>query len=275
MSYLPLASLYLAATILFVDAVYRGSLALRARLVAAAAEREAGNISYLLGLLPPLAGLLSATAFSLAVPALAMTGFLWAGQGLPDVLLGAGLAFCCAALTVAPLLTRGWVVLRLAPAGEIKTRSVVLALVGLDLLLSATFEEVVFRGQLLQVLRTGFGDAAAVAISAGVFGAVHIWKRRDAPPIWAINTALFGILAGQLVLMTGGIAASIALHFVWNIVQTPLLGLPANGASYDHGLFVAEVRGPDAFTGGSWSLDAGLASTFALSIAAAGIALLG
>ncbi|BCW98563.1 MAG: hypothetical protein KatS3mg024_1390 [Armatimonadota bacterium] len=275
MSYLPLASLYLAATILIVDAVYRGSLALRARLVAAAAEREAANISYLLGLLPPLAGLLSATAFSLAIPALAMTGFLVAGEGLPDVLLGAGVALCCAALAVAPLLAQGWVVLRPAPAAEMKARSVVLALVGLDLLLSATFEEVVFRGQLLQVLRNGIGDAAAVAVSAGVFGAVHIWKRRDAPPIWAINTALFGILAGLLVLMTGGIAASITLHFVWNMVQTPLLGLPANGSSYEHGLLVAELRGPHLFTGGSWSLDAGLASTFALLVAAAGLALLG
>ena len=275
MSCLPLASLYLAATILFVDSVYRLSLALRGKLAAAAADREAGNISYLLGLLPPLAGLLCATFFSVSIPALAMTGFLWAGRGLPDALLGAGLALCCSALAVAPLVAKGLVTLRPAPAAEMKARSTMLALVSVDLLLSAAFEEVVFRGQLLHLLRGGLNDAAAVAVSAGIFGLVHIWKRRDAPPVWAVNTALFGVLAGQLVLLTGGLTASIALHFVWNIVQTPVLGLPANGSDYGHGLFAAQVRGPHIFTGGSWSLDAGLASTLALGAACAGLALLG
>ncbi len=273
MSSLPLASLYLAATILFVDAVYRASLALRNRLVAAVPDGEAGGVSYLLGLLPPLAGLLSATVFSLAIPAMALTGLLWAGRGLPDILLGAGLALCCSAMAVAPLMAAGWLTLRPAPRLELRARSVVLLLVGLDLLLSAAFEEIVFRGQLLHLLRQGMSAGAAVGVSAGVFGLVHIWKRRDAPPVWAVNTALFGIVAGQLVLLTGGLSASIALHFVWNIIQTPLLGLPANGSSYDHGLFVADLRGPGAVTGGSWSLDAGLASTLALGAAALALAL--
>lgn len=259
-----LAGSYLIITILIVDTVYRGSLALRGRLVVSESAPDAGSISYMLGLLPPLSGLLAATVFSMLVPALAMGAYLWSDYGVGAVSLGVLLALACSIGTVAPTLALGYVKLHPAPSSQMPARTGMLVLVAADLLLSAAFEEVVFRGQLLSCLSASLNPASAIAVSAGVFGLVHIWKRRDAPLTWALNTALFGILAGQLVLLTGTIASSIALHFVWNLMQTPILGLPANGTEYDHGLCVATVNGPELLTGGDWSLDAGLAATAAL-----------
>ncbi len=81
-------------------------------------------------------------------------------------------------------------------------------------------EELFFRGWLLPALRRELGDArAAVAVSAAVFALVHAGAAW-APALWA------GLLAGALVLKSGRLATSVAMHVTNNtmVVLAVLIG---------------------------------------------------
>lgn len=264
-----LAGVYLTTTILCVDLVYRMGLALRTRL-AGGALAGGGAVTYFLGLLPPVAGLTIAAVYALSIPALRLASASPDGAAISGAMSGVIIGSLCSLIAVGCCAAFGLIRSSIAPRQELGHRTVTLSLVALDLLISAAFEEVVFRGQLLQCLLRVWNQPAAIVVSSVVFALVHAWKQRDAPWLWVLNTALFGLLAAELVLATGTLAAPIALHFVWNVVETPILGLPANGSPYNHGLLVSQVDGPGLLTGGEWSLDAGLVSTAAL---VAGLAL--
>lgn len=266
-----LATIYLVVTVLCVDTVYRAVVSIGERLKLSRSTVPESLISLILGLIPAFAGLATAAVFSLATPTFHMVRPL-AGPGLAGALrAGFLMASCCSLLAVGSGMLLRLIKPRRAPSAQFATRTAALGIVAVDLLAWAAFEEVVFRGQILNVLMTRFSPEISMLGSSVIFAALHIWKRREAPIVWAINTGLFGLLAAKLVLATGTMASAIALHFLWNLLETPVLGLPANGAEYDLGLLTCEVNGPDIVTGGKWSLDAGLVSTAAL-MAGIGIA---
>ncbi|GGF39298.1 hypothetical protein GCM10011519_11190 [Marmoricola endophyticus] len=84
--------------------------------------------------------------------------------------------------------------------------------------LQAVGEELVFRGYLMQaigaVTGTRFGSAVAVVGTALVFALAHGAQN---PPLF-VDRFAFGLLAGYLVVRTGGLEAGIALHVLNNIV---------------------------------------------------------
>ncbi|WIY83630.1 type II CAAX endopeptidase family protein [Propionimicrobium sp. PCR01-08-3] len=86
--------------------------------------------------------------------------------------------------------------------------------IGLTAPLQAAGEEFLFRGYLLQVCGTvSKSPWLAVAISAVIFAALHGSQNL---PLLADRLA-FGLLAGALVVLTGGLEASIAAHAVNNV----------------------------------------------------------
>lgn len=260
-----LAAVYLAAIILAVDHLYRFANQIYKRLTGEPGIDPETRTGYLLGLIPPVSGLAIAGFFWWLIPGFSLSGRFLGDSPLQSVTAGAALGLSCCILTIGAC----WVcrLLRAArpPRNQIGTRTRAFTLVSVDLLIAATFEEVIFRGHLLYLLQDAMGPVLAVVLSSLIFGFLHVWKRADAPILWGVNTTLFGILAALLALGTGSLVAPIALHFVWNLVETPILGLPANGSPYDNGLLKCELNGPPAITGGSWSLDAGLVSTGALA----------
>ena len=84
--------------------------------------------------------------------------------------------------------------------------------------LQALGEEVVFRGYLMQALGSFFGSrwgsAVAVVGTSVVFALAHGAQN---PPLFFDRLA-FGLLAGYLVVRTGGLEAGIALHVLNNLV---------------------------------------------------------
>ena len=97
--------------------------------------------------------------------------------------------------------------------------------------LQAAAEEVFFRGYLLQVIGSATGRAwAGVVGSALIFALLH---GVQSPALFAHRLA-FGLVAGALVVVTGGLEAGIAAHVVNNV------------AAYGYAMFttsVAELRG--------------------------------
>lgn len=78
--------------------------------------------------------------------------------------------------------------------------------------LQAAGEEYAFRGYLTQVFGSHFGVYAAVVVPALLFALAH--GAQD-PPIF-IDRFAFGLVAGVLVVTTGGLEAGIAMHVLNN-----------------------------------------------------------
>ena len=109
------------------------------------------------------------------------------------------------------------------------------ALVGLALTASMVlFEELLFRGVGLRYLRAMYGDWAAIALSALVFGGYHLLGSQD----WAIGAVygfvmpmIGGVVFGWAALRSGGLALPIGLHLGGNWVQAYVAGFSVNGQS--------------------------------------------
>lgn len=95
-----------------------------------------------------------------------------------------------------------------------KTRDFLLVILLLTPL-QAAGEEYAFRGYLTQAFGGLFGRVAAVVIPAVLFALAH--GLGQAPPVFFDRLA-FGLVAGVLVILTGGLEAGIAMHVLNNWV---------------------------------------------------------
>lgn len=137
-----------------------------------------------------------------------------------------------------------------------------------DFFIASVFEEIVFRGFIFFLLEKAIGWMGAIIVSASIFTFAHIIHHTKTPHIFVANIFVFGIIAGTCRHITGTLWLPIGLHFGWNIISGPILGIPFAGKTYDRGVVVSEVLGPNWLTGGLYSLDAGILGTFALAVAA-------
>ncbi len=84
-------------------------------------------------------------------------------------------------------------------------------------LIPAVFEEIAFRGMLMQSLRR-FGDGFALLASALLFALAH------QIPVSMPNAFLMGLVIGYFVLFTGSVTTGILIHLTHNLLVT-LTGL--------------------------------------------------
>ncbi len=85
-----------------------------------------------------------------------------------------------------------------------------------SVILAPVFEEIVFRGFLLQGLRKKLGNVASVLISTLLFTLVHVQY-----DIWGcLSVALMGFAAAFLTLRTGSLNTAIAFHALINLWVT-------------------------------------------------------
>lgn len=118
---------------------------------------------------------------------------------------------------------------------------------------AAVTEELLFRGLLLQGLERLCGSGAALAISAVLFGAIHL--ANPGATVWtgfAIAVEA-GVLMGATFLWLRNIWVVAGLHFAWNTI-VGLLGVPVSGHA-SPGLLIAEPTGPELLTGGRFGIE--------------------
>lgn len=89
----------------------------------------------------------------------------------------------------------------------------------------AFWEEVFFRGYMLQTLTSAIGIAPAVLITSLVFGALHIVTYGMKPSIF-LSLAFFGIILAILYLRTKSLWAPIGFHFANNFWVFHILSVP-------------------------------------------------
>ncbi len=132
-------------------------------------------------------------------------------------------------------------------------------------------EELITRGLIFRLLEQWLGSWAALAISAGLFGAAHL-ANPNATLLAGTAIALeAGIMLGALYMLTRRLWAAIGLHMAWNFAQGGINGIPVSGFAMP-GLLIDRPEGPALLTGGAFGAEASLP---ALVIATAfGIALI-
>ena len=132
----------------------------------------------------------------------------------------------------------------------------------LDLLLlgvaAGVTEELQMRGVLFRLLEEGLGTLGAVAISALVFGLMHL--SNSSATLWGtIAIALeAGILLAAVYVLTRCLWWCIGLHFAWNIVEGPIFGSAVSASGRDSSWLISSWTGPEILIGGGFGLEASI-----------------
>jgi len=130
----------------------------------------------------------------------------------------------------------------------------------LILSISATNEELIFRGYPFQKLVQSLGPPGAVALSSACFGLVHLGNPHHTW-ISTVNTMLVGIPFSIAYLRTRSLWMPVGMHFTWNYVQGFVLGLPVSGLALSPSVLQAQVHGAAWLTGSAYGPEGGLIST--------------
>ena len=92
------------------------------------------------------------------------------------------------------------------------------------LIISAAYEEVLFRGYIFQALIEGSNFWIALGIYSLLFGVAHL--SNDGITVYSISVTIFaGVLVGMLYYKTRALWICIGSHFMWNWTMGPLFGI--------------------------------------------------
>lgn len=118
---------------------------------------------------------------------------------------------------------------------------------------AAVVEELVFRGLLLQSISLATGRWIALAITAVLFGAMHLLN--PGATVWSAFAIAVqaGALLGAAFFWRRSLWFPIGLHFGWNMLQG-LLGIPVSGVR-EPGLLVGAPHGPWWLSGGEFGAE--------------------
>lgn len=128
-------------------------------------------------------------------------------------------------------------------------------------LFNSAIQEVLCRGYFLQTVETRFDVTIALAASSAFFLLLHAGAVAEGGALAAINLFAAGWLLGLAYTATRNLWLPIGLHFSWNVLQGPVLGIAVSGQALDSGWQVLRLEGPVVLTGGDFGLEGGLVAT--------------
>jgi uncharacterized protein len=129
----------------------------------------------------------------------------------------------------------------------------------------AFYEEIVFRGYILNNLLASANKWLALFISAFIFALAHL-ANPDFSIVAAINIFLAGILLGINYIYTKNLWFAIMLHFTWNFFQGPILGYDVSGLHLQS-LLQHDIQGNELLTGGKFGFEGSLLATLVCVLA--------
>ncbi|WP_010215935.1 CPBP family intramembrane glutamic endopeptidase [Sphingomonas sp. PAMC 26621] len=140
-------------------------------------------------------------------------------------------------------------------------------------ILSGVVEEIVLRGLFFRLLERLLGSWIALALSAALFGALHLGNP-NATLSAAIAIALeAGVMLAALYMLTRRLWAAIGLHAAWNFAQGGIYGIAVSGFQQT-GLLRPEIQGPEWLTGGSFGAEASLPAVLVNTVFGIGLLVL-
>ncbi len=138
---------------------------------------------------------------------------------------------------------------------------------------SGVIEEVVFRGLLFRLVERWLGSWIALAVSAALFGGLHLGNPNATLLATAAIMLEAGVLLAAVYMLTRRLWAAIGLHGAWNFAQGGLYGIRVSGIESD-GLIRPAIDGPTWLTGGTFGAEASLPAILLCSAAGIGVLLL-
>ena len=123
------------------------------------------------------------------------------------------------------------------------------------MMLVGFWEELVFRGYILQNMAEGMGMKVAVLVSCLLYGLIHAAN----PNAGILSTAiivLFGYLRIYGYLITGQLWLSFGMHAGWNFFQATVFGYAASGHAEDWTLFTHDSAAASWLSGGAFGPEA-------------------
>jgi membrane protease YdiL (CAAX protease family) len=138
-------------------------------------------------------------------------------------------------------------------------------------ILGAVLEEVIARGIIFRILEESLGSWIALAISAAIFGLLHLLNAGATLLKAGAISIEAAILLAAAFMVTRRLWFCIGIHFAWNFTQGGIFSGAVSGGQ-QKGLLRAKVVGAERITGGAFGVEA---SVVALVVcAAAGMLLL-
>lgn len=184
-----------------------------------------------------------------AVSELSPTGM--GGELLAGITLGAALQ----ALTILVIyLAGGLLVVTINPV-----LFVIPSLVGAFAV--AVFEEVIVRGIVFRLIEKRWGSYVALAISALIFGVLHL-ANPNSSVIAALGLAIqAGLLLASAYIYSRSLWFPIAIHFAWNFMEAGIFGANLSGNAVSRTLLTTKIDGPEWITGGAFGPEGSIQAT--------------
>jgi len=137
-------------------------------------------------------------------------------------------------------------------------------------ILAGVLEEVVMRGVVFRILERSLGSWIALAISAAIFGLLHLLN----PGATLLNAGAVMLEAGVLLaaayMVTRRLWFCIGIHIAWNFTEGGIFSATVSGGD-TKGLLQSKLTGPDWLSGGAFGAEGSLVAV--VICAAAGLLL--
>jgi membrane protease YdiL (CAAX protease family) len=182
-----------------------------------------------------------------------------------DLVVGFLLSGLMALLVFAALFGLGFVDHVRLSLGAGELASVLLPALAITVLVGY-WEELVFRGYLLQNMIEGLGLTTAIVVSCLLYGAVHAMND-NAGVVSTLIIVLFGYLRIYGYLATRLLWLSMGMHIGWNFFQGPVFGFPASGHVEAQTLVAHERVGPAWLSGADFGPEASVITVPVLLLA--------
>lgn len=132
---------------------------------------------------------------------------------------------------------------------------------------SAIFEEILLRGILFRILEEKLGSYLSLAISALIFGALHL-ANPNSSVLAALGLAIqAGLLLGAAFMYAKSLWLPIAIHFAWNFTQSAVFGAAVSGNKVSKTWISSAAEGPEWLTGGGFGPEGSIQATLFCSVA--------
>jgi membrane protease YdiL (CAAX protease family) len=140
--------------------------------------------------------------------------------------------------------------------GGVNAASVVLAPLAAALMAGIT-EEVLVRGIAFRILEGWLGSWLALAISASLFGLMHL---PNPQATWLSSAAIAleaGVMLAAAYMVTRRLWLAIGIHAAWNFAQSGIFGVAASGVE-STGYLKGDLQGPALLSGGAFGPEASI-----------------
>jgi len=134
----------------------------------------------------------------------------------------------------------------------ISVNSMAYLIPSLTMVTAAIFEEVLFRGIIFRITEEKLGSYIALAISAIIFGAIHLVNPNSTLVSGLAVAIEAGLLLGAAYIYTRNLWFPIAIHFAWNFTQSGIYGASTSGHAITKSLLTTKIGGSPMISGGQF-----------------------